>query len=136
MDKRLLALYINYLLRFFGAMPAPGLSALEALLQSHALCRVSPMLLRQILRTCQPNWIPYRHVLADYKTLKAHAALAKVPTKRQFTQNNSCFIAPCAAGRLESLKIKHQRNHFALRSRLYLKTIRYVCDKLQTIKTA
>ena len=71
-----------------------------------------------------------------HKTLKSHAALAKSPTKRQRTQSNHCFMALYAASRLESLRIKHRLNHFALRSRLYLKAIRYAFNELQTLKTA
>ena len=71
-----------------------------------------------------------------HKTLKSHAALAKLPTKRVRTQSNHCFMALYAAGRLESLRIKHRLNHFALRSRLYLKAIRYAFDELQMLKTA
>ena len=71
-----------------------------------------------------------------HKTLKSHAALAQSPTKRERTQSNHCFMALYAACRLESLRIKHQLNHFALRSRLYLKAIRYAFDELQLLKAA
>ena len=71
-----------------------------------------------------------------HKTLKSHAALAKSPTKRVRTQSNHCFMAIYAAGRLESLRIKHQLKHFALRSQLYLKALRCAFDELQTLKTA
>ena len=37
---------------------------------------------------------------------------------------------------LEGLRVKHHLNHFALRSRLYLKAIRYAFDELQILKTA
>ena len=71
-----------------------------------------------------------------HKTLKSHAALAQSPTKRERTQSNHCFMAIYAAGRLESLRIKHRLNHCALGSRLYLKAIRYAFDELQRLKTA
>ena len=80
----------------------------------------------------QKRW----NVETFHKTLKSHAALAKSPTKRVRTQSNHCFMALYAAFRLESLRIKHQLNHFALRARLYLKAIRYAFDELQTLKTA
>ena len=70
-----------------------------------------------------------------HKTLKSHAAL-KSPTKRVRTQSNHCFMALYAAGRLEGLRVKHRLNHFALRSRLYLKALRCAFDELQMIKTA
>ena len=71
-----------------------------------------------------------------HKTLKSNAALAKSPTKRVRTQSNHCFMAIYAACRLEGLRVKHQLNHFALRSRLYLKAIRYAFDELQILKAA
>ena len=71
-----------------------------------------------------------------HKTLKSHAALAKSPTKRERTQSNHCFMALYAAGRLESLRVKHRLNHFALRSRLYLNALRCAFEQLQMIKTA
>ena len=80
----------------------------------------------------QKRW----NVETFHKTLKSHAALAKSPTKRGRTQSNPCFMARYAAGRLEGLRIKHRLNHFALRSRLYLKAIRYAFDELQKLKTA
>ena len=71
-----------------------------------------------------------------HKTLKSHAALAQSPTRRVRTQSNHCFMALYAAGRLESLRVKHRLNHFALRARLYLKALRCAFDELQMIKTA
>ena len=71
-----------------------------------------------------------------HKTLKSNAALSKSPTKRVRTQSNHCFMAIYAACRLEGLRVKHRLNHFALRSRLYLKAIRYAFDELQILKAA
>lgn len=71
-----------------------------------------------------------------HKTLKSNAALSKSPTRRVRTQSNHCFMALYAACRLEGLRVKHRLNHFALRSRLYLKAIRYAFDELQILKAA
>ena len=71
-----------------------------------------------------------------HKTLKSNAALAKSPTRRVRTQSNHCFMAIYAAARLEGMRVKHRLNHFALRSRLYLKAIRYAFQELQVLKTA
>ena len=71
-----------------------------------------------------------------HKTLKSNAALSKSPTKRVRTQSNHCFMAIYAACRLEGLRVKHRLNHFALRSRLYLKAIRYAFHELQILKAA
>ena len=80
----------------------------------------------------QKRW----NVETFHKMLKSHAALAKSPTKRERTQSNHCFMAIYAACRLEGLRVQHRLNHFALRSRLYLKAIRCAFDELQTLKTA
>ena len=71
-----------------------------------------------------------------HKTLKSNAALSKSPTRRVRTQSNHCFMAIYAAAQLEGLRVKHHLNHFALRSKLYLKAIRYAFDELQILKTA
>ncbi len=65
-----------------------------------------------------------------------NASLAKSPTRRIRTQSNHFFMAIYAAARLESLRVKQRLNHFALRSRLYLKAIRYAFRELQILKTA
>lgn len=80
----------------------------------------------------QKRW----NVETFHKTLKSHTALAKSPTKRERTQSNHVFMAIYAACRLEGLRVQHRLNHFALRSRLYLKAIRCAFDELQTLKTA
>ena len=40
----------------------------------------------------------------------------QVPTKRERTQSNHCFMALYAACRLEGLRVKHRLNHFALQT--------------------
>lgn len=45
-------------------------------------------------------------------------------------------LADYAAGRLESLRVKHRLNHVALRSRRYLKALRCAFDELRMLKTA
>ena len=75
-------------------------------------------------------------VLIIHPRPKSNAALSKSPTKRVRTQSNHCFMAIYAACRLEGLRVKHRLNHFALRSRLYLKAIRYAFHELQILKAA
>ncbi|MEA3457585.1 MAG: IS701 family transposase, partial [Candidatus Thermoplasmatota archaeon] len=38
--------------------------------------------------------------------------------------------------KLECLKIKHHFNHFALRSKIYLKALKSAYDELQVLKAA
>ncbi len=71
-----------------------------------------------------------------HKTLKSNAALAKSPTKTVRTQSNHCFVSIYSACRLEWLSVKHRLNHFALRTQMYLKAVRYAFDELQLLKAA
>ena len=71
-----------------------------------------------------------------HKSLKQNAALGKAPVRRVRTQNNHVFAALYAVFKLECLKIKHNINHFALRSRIYLKALKNAFEELQVLKTA
>ena len=71
-----------------------------------------------------------------HKTLKSNAALAKSPTKTVRTQTNHCFMAIYSACRLEWISVKHRLNHFALRTRIYLKAVRHAFDELQLLEAA
>ena len=71
-----------------------------------------------------------------HKTLKSNASLAKSPTKTVRTQSNHCFASIYSACRLEWLSVKHGMNHFALRTRIYLKAVQHAFDELQLLKTA
>lgn len=71
-----------------------------------------------------------------HKTLKSNAALAKSPTRTVRTQSNHCFASIYSACRLEWLSVKHGINHFALRTRIYLKAVQHAFDELQLLKAA
>jgi len=71
-----------------------------------------------------------------HKTLKSNTGLAKSPTKCIRTQCNHIFMSIYAAFQLECLKIKHKVNHFALRSRIYIKALQEAMTELQLLKTA
>ena len=71
-----------------------------------------------------------------HKTLKSNAALAKSPTKTVRTQSNHCFMSIYSACRLEWLAVRHRMNHFALRTRIYLKAVQHAFDELQLLKAA
>ncbi len=55
-----------------------------------------------------------------HKPLKSNASLAKSPIKTIRTQSNHCFASIYAFVRLERMKVATKKNHFALRSRIYL----------------
>ena len=71
-----------------------------------------------------------------HKTLKSNTALSRSPTKTVRTQSNHCFMSIYSACRLEFLSVRHGMNHFALRTRIYLKAIRYAFEELQILKAA
>jgi len=69
-----------------------------------------------------------------HKSLKQNASLEKSPTKTVTTQTNHFFASLCGYVKLELLKKSTGLNHFALRSKLYLKAIRSAFDALQQLK--
>jgi hypothetical protein len=69
-----------------------------------------------------------------HKSLKSNASLAKSPTKTIRTQSNHCFASIYAFVKLERLKMVTSMNHFALRSRMYLKAVRAAFGELQTLR--
>ena len=69
-----------------------------------------------------------------HKSIKQNAGLAKSPTKYEITQSNHIFAAMIAYCKLELLKCKEKLNHFALKSKLYIKAIRAAFDELQVLK--
>lgn len=69
-----------------------------------------------------------------HKSLKQNAALSKSPTKTVTTQSNHFFASLCAYLKLEMLKITTHTNHFALKSKLYLRAVRTAFDALQQLQ--
>ena len=71
-----------------------------------------------------------------HKTLKSNTGLAKSPTKSIRTQINHIFMSIYAAFQLECLSLKHQMNHFALRSRIYIQALKHAMLELHSLKSA
>ncbi|KAB2902713.1 MAG: transposase [Anaerolineae bacterium] len=69
-----------------------------------------------------------------HKSLKQNAALSKSPTKTVTTQSNHVFASLCAYIKLEMLMVSTHTNHFALKSRLYLRAVRTAFDALQELQ--
>jgi DDE superfamily endonuclease len=67
----------------------------------------------------QKRW----NVETYHKSLKQNASLEKSPTQTVATQTNHFFAALCGFLKLELLKCDTKLNHFALRSKLYLRAI-------------
>ena len=71
-----------------------------------------------------------------HKSLKHNVDLAKSPTSTIKTQCNHIFLSVLSFFKLESLKIKHKVNHFALRAKLLIKANRVAFEELQVLKGA
>ena len=69
-----------------------------------------------------------------HKSLKQNVALEKSPTKTETTQRNHLFAAMVAFIKLETLKLNASRNHFALKSHLYVKAIQACFKELKTLQ--
>src|SRR5215211_1852164 len=69
-----------------------------------------------------------------HESLKSNASLAKSPTKTIRTQSNHVFASIYAFVKLERVKMATKLNHFALRSRMYLKAVRAAFGELQTLR--
>jgi hypothetical protein len=71
-----------------------------------------------------------------HKSLKSNTALGKSPTKTIKTQVNHIVLSIMAFFKLESLKIKHHLNHFALRAKLLIRANQVAFMELQRLKGA
>jgi DDE superfamily endonuclease len=69
-----------------------------------------------------------------HKSLKSNASLAKSPTKTIRTQSNHVFASIYAFVKLERMKLATKMNHFALRSRMYLKAVQAAFKELQSLR--
>lgn len=69
-----------------------------------------------------------------HKSLKQNVGLEKSPTKYEVTQSNHVFAAMIAWTKLELLSIKEQSNHWALKTRLYVKALQAAFEELQKLK--
>lgn len=71
-----------------------------------------------------------------HKSLKQNASLEKSPTQTVATQTNHFFAALCGYIKLELLKANTQLNHFALKSKLYLRAIQSAYATLRELNPA
>lgn len=69
-----------------------------------------------------------------HKSLKSNTSFARSPTKTIRTQSNHFFASIYAFFKLERMKISTKMNHFALRSRIYIKAIQAAYRELQRMR--
>jgi len=77
----------------------------------------------------QKRW----NVEVFHKSIKSNTGLAHSPTRTVRTQSNHFFASIYAFFKLEELKLKHHLNHFALRSKIYLKALQASYAELQRL---
>ena len=68
-----------------------------------------------------------------HTSLKQNVSLAKSPTQTETTQTNHFFAALCGFIKLEMLKVETKTNHFALKSKLYIKALHSAFDTLRQL---
>lgn len=71
-----------------------------------------------------------------HKSLKSNAALAKSPTQTVTTQSNHVFMSIFSVFKLECLKLKTKLNHFALRSKMFIKATQQAYAELRDLRAA
>ena len=83
-----------------------------------------------IATTYQKRW----HVEEYHKSIKQNTALGQSPTHTVTTQSNHFFASIFAYCKLEIMAIKNNMNHFALKSKLYIKAIKTAFNELAVLK--
>jgi len=68
-----------------------------------------------------------------HKSLKQNVSLSKSPTQTERTQQNHLFAALCGYAKLEMLKVDMKLNHFAIKSKLYLKALHSAFSTLRQL---
>jgi len=69
-----------------------------------------------------------------HKSIKANTGLSKSPTKTVVTQSNHFFASIYSYVKLERLSCAVKLNHFALKSKLYIKALSVSFEELQRFK--
>jgi len=84
----------------------------------------------QISALYQKRW----NVEPYHKSLKQNASLEKSPTQTVTSQTNHLFASLCGYIKLEMLKRSTKLNHFALKSKLYLRAVQVAFDAFQQLQ--
>jgi len=96
----------------------------------YLLCTDVTRSFQQVITTYQKRW----GVEEYHKSLKQNTAVAKAPVKTMATQANHLFASICAFVKLERLKISENMNHFALKTKLYIKATQAAFQELAALK--
>jgi DDE superfamily endonuclease len=85
----------------------------------------------QMTTLYQKRW----NVEPYHKSLKQNASLEKSPSQTVTSQTNHFFASLCGYVKLEMLKRSTKLNHFALKSKLYLKAVQVAFETLQQLQS-
>ena len=69
-----------------------------------------------------------------HKSVKQNASLAKSPTRTETTQTNHLFASLLVFVKLEGLKATTSKNHYALKTKLYVRALKSAFAELQRLK--
>lgn len=69
-----------------------------------------------------------------HRSLKQNASLDKSPTRTRTTQTNHFVAALWSFAKLELLKVRTKKNHYALKMQLYISALQSAFDVLQQLK--
>lgn len=78
----------------------------------------------------QKRW----NVEVYHKSIKCNTSLGKSPARTVRTQGNHIFSSIYAYFKFELLKIKSHCNHFALKSKIYMKALKVAFQELQNLQ--
>jgi len=70
-----------------------------------------------------------------HKSVKSNASFAKSPTRTETTQKSHFCASIMAYVKFEALNLKQNRNHFALKERLYLNALQIAYQNLKQLET-
>jgi len=84
----------------------------------------------QIITIYQKRW----KVEEYHRSLKQNAALAKSPTRTETTQTNHFVAALWSFVKIELLKVRTKKNHYQLKSQLYLSALQQAFQQLQKLQ--
>jgi hypothetical protein len=84
----------------------------------------------QIIIIYQKRW----RVEEYHRSLKQNAAVAKSPTRTETTQTNHFVAALWSFVKIELLKVRTKKNHYQLKSQLYLSAVQQAFHELQELQ--
>jgi hypothetical protein len=84
----------------------------------------------QIITIYQKRW----KVEEYHRSLKQNASVAKSPTRTETTQTNHFVAALWSFVKIELLKVRTKKNHYQLKSQLYLSALQQAFHELQKLQ--